>query len=632
MKKCTRLSAGKLLAVSLVLTLVFTLLSALLLRSWGAVSITDVKLQTVTGSQVAARIYKPDSATAQNPAPAVVFTHGLTVNKESYAQYGMELSRRGYVVVMPDMLNHGDSEVAGPEIFFAPYSVNEAYGAYAVLRYVKGLDYVDKSQIGVAGHSAGGQASNNMIRLDNEEETQSISAIYLVSSDPIYKDAEGNWANLYGTRDVGVYYTLYDHVYYRGTNAEGQTLGVQEYLSSQEAKSLFAFGQDPSAFEGDKVIPGHVYTAEIDGRTVTRRVNQAAQIHPKPQGDPNGMVALVDFFQDVFEAPNYILGQDNHFVLLTVFNLLGMLGVLMSLVFGLGCLTKLKFFRELAPGDNAALRPAPTTRKGRIGFWVLTVANCAFAFASISLIFAMGFGYCCFTFLPQQPSNIYAFWALLNGLFMLLTSFGSYWLYGRKEGASMEQWGLKISWKNLLKSILVAVAACCLVFVITQVANSLFKVDYHYYFWGFKNIPWENLTTFLCYLPFYLVFGMAVSIALNSAYHCKIAGEPEWVNDLFFAVMNMLPALVITFVGYWLYAKSGVKPLIFGSTYTYTYTINAIPVFPVAVILIRRLFKKCSNPYIPGIIVAILLCWLQVSCNFTIHANMYYGPMAALLP
>lgn len=169
-------------------------------------------------------------------------------------------------------------------------------------------------------------------------------------------------------------------------------------------------------------------------------------------------------------------------------------------------------------------------------------------------------------------------------------------------------------------------------FVITFVANRLFKVDYHYYLWGLKNIPWANLLTFFEYLPFYLVFGMAVSIALNSAYHCKIGKEPEWVNDLFFAVMNMLPSLIITFVGFYLYAKNGVKPLIFGSTYTYTYTLNAIPVFPVAVILIRRLFKKCNNPYIPGIIAAILLCWLQVSCSFTIHARVFYGPMAALLP
>lgn len=176
MKK-RRFSAKICLLFSLVFTLVFTALSAGLLRDWGKVSITDVQLETANGNKVAARVYKPDSATAENPAPAVVFTHGLTVNKESYAQYGMELSRRGYVVILPDMLNHGDSEIAGPETYFAPYTVSDAYGAYACVRYVKTLDYVDQAQIGVAGHSAGGQASNNIIRLDNAEETPVVSAI-----------------------------------------------------------------------------------------------------------------------------------------------------------------------------------------------------------------------------------------------------------------------------------------------------------------------------------------------------------------------------------------------------------------------------------------------------------------------
>lgn len=630
MKK-TRPSAFKCLLIALAFTLVFTLLSAGQLRSWGSVTISDITVETVTGAKVAVRIYKPDSATAETPAPTVIFTHGLTVNKESYAQYGMELSRRGFVVITPDMLNHGDSEVTTADVYLAPYSVSEAYGSYAVLRYAKTLDYVDKNQIGVAGHSAGGQASNNMVRLDNEEAEQAISAIYLVSSDPAYKDAEGNWANIYGNRDVGVYYTVYDHVYYTGTNEAGEKLSVQQYLSSQEAKSLFAFGQDPSAFEGEEVVPGHTYTMEIDGETVTRRVHKATQIHPKPQGDPNALVALVDFFQDVFTAPNYILGQDHHFELLTVFNLLGMLGVLLSCVFALGCITNLSFFKVLAAGSNAELRPAPSTARGKIGFWVLTAANCAFSFVAVFAIFAYGYGYCCFTFLPQQPTNIYAFWSLACGVFMLATSFGSYWLYGRKDGASMEQWGLKISMKNLGKSILAALAACAVVFAIAGVSNAFFKVDYHYYFWGFKNIPLENIGTFFCYLPFYLVFGLAVSIALNSAYHCRIGNEPEWVNDLFFAFMNFIPAFVITFVGFYLYASTGVKPVMFGSNYAYTYTINSLPVFPVAVLLIRRLFKKCNNPYIPGIIVGILLCWMQVSCNFTLAADMFYGKLAAIL-
>lgn len=631
MKQKKTISPQKGLALALIFTLIFTALSAGILRDWGRINILDVELQTVSGNTVVTRIYKPDTATEQTPAPTVIFTHGLTVNKESYAQYGLELARRGFVVIMPDMLNHGESDVTGAGVYLAPAAVNDAYGAYAAVRYAASLDYVDKTQIGVAGHSVGGQASNNCILLDNEEKEQMISAIYLVSSDPVFTDEEGNWTNIYGTRDVGVYYTLYDHVYYRGIGANGETLGVQQWLGSESAKSLFAFGQDPSAFEGDSVIPGHTYMAEIDGQQVFRRVNAAREIHPKPQGGSNALAAVCDFFQDCFEAPDYILGQNQHYAALTVCNLLGLLGVLVSCVCAVGCLTRLKFFEDLREDENAALRPAPDKR-GRLWFWILTVLNCVFAFCSISAIFALGFGYCCSGIWPQQPSNIYALWALLNGLFMLLTSFVSYKLYGRKNGATMSNWGLKISVRNLLKSILVALGGCCVVFIIVWIANDLFKVDYHYYLWGLKNIPFENIGVFFAYLPMFLLFGLAVSISVNSAYHCRIGKEPEWVNDLFFAVMNLLPSLVITFVGFYLYAKNGVKPMIFGSTYTYTYTINAIPVFPVAVILIRRLFKRCNNPYIPGIIAGILMCWLQVSCSFTLHALMYYGPAAAFLP
>lgn len=481
------------------------------------------------------------------------------------------------------------------------------------------------------GNRCGDICMHKCVRLDDAEGTGLISAIYLVSSDPVYTDEEGNWANIYGARDFGVYYTLYDHVYFSGVGPDGAKLPAQQWLGSESAKSLFAFGQDPSEFEGDAVVPGHTYVGEVDGQQVIRRVNAAEEIHPKPQGGSNALAAVCDFFQDVFEAPHYIVGQSQHFVMLTVSNLLGLLGVLMCCVFGVGCLTRLKFFESLRAGENAVLRPAPD-KKGKVWFWVLTVLNCVFAFCSISAIFFLGFGYCCSTVWAQQTSNIYALWALLNGIFMLITSFVSYALYGRKNGATMENWGLKISLKNLFKSILVALAACAGVFAIVWVANNLFRVDYHYYLWGLKNIPLENLGVFFVYLPMYLVFGLAVSIAVNSAYHCKIGKEPEWVNDLFFAAMNTIPALAITVIGYYLYAQSGLKPFVFGSTYTFTYTINAIPVFPVAVILIRRLFKKCNNPYIPGIIAGILLCWLQVSCSFTLHADMYYGPAAAFLP
>lgn len=629
--KKKRVTPQKAFAFSLLFTLFFTVLSGVILRDWGKISISTVDLSTMNGNKISARVFKPNSATPENPAPAVILTHGLTVNKESYSQYGLELARRGFVVILPDMLNHGDSEITGAETYFAPAEINEAYGSYAAVRYVGTLDYVDKSQIGVAGHSAGGQAANNCVKIDNQTDNPMISAIYLISSDPVYTDDTGTWANIYGSRDFGLYYTVYDHVYFRGMDSEGQTMGVQQWLSSDSAKSLFAFGQEPAAFEGDSVVSGHSYTAEIEGVKALRRVNSAEEIHAKPQGGSNALAAVCDFFQDCFEAPNYIVGQNQRFAALTISNLLGLLGVLLCCVFSVGCLTRIRFFTCLQEGEAAALRPSPN-KTGKKWFWVLTIANCAFAFCSISGIFKLGFGYCCSTVFAQQPSNIYALWALLNGIFMLITSFVSYALYARKNGDSMTSWGLKISLSGFLKSILVSLLACATVFVIVAAANNIFDVDYHYYLWGLKNIPLGNLGVFFAYLPAYLIFGIAVSIALNSAYHCKIAKEAEWVNDLFFAVMNMLPALVVTLVGYYLYIKNGVKPFVFGSTYTYTYTINAIPVFPVAVIMIRRLFKRCNNPYIPGIVVGILLCWLQVSCSFTFHANMYYGLAAAYLP
>ena len=140
-----------------------------------------------------------------------------------------------------------------------------------------------------------------------------------------------------------------------------------------------------------------------------------------------------------------------------------------------------------------------------------------------------------------------------------------------------------------------------------------------------REMPLNHLYLFFTYLPFFLVFGIAVSISINSAYYSKIGKEPTFINDLFFALMNLIPAFAITFIGYYLFAKTGFQANIFGSPFTFTYMINAIPVFPVAVLLLRRLAKYCNNPYIPGIIVGSLLCFMQVASVFTCHTFMFMG-------
>ena len=50
-----------------------------------------------------------ETATTENPAPAVVLTHGSWKSREVMSTYTMELSRRGYVVFAFDQYGHGES-------------------------------------------------------------------------------------------------------------------------------------------------------------------------------------------------------------------------------------------------------------------------------------------------------------------------------------------------------------------------------------------------------------------------------------------------------------------------------------------------------------------------------------------
>ncbi len=467
--------------LGLILALVMTCVSLIgaytVMTDFFSVKVTTTTTTTSSGDTVSLRVYKPDSATAEEKAPAIVFAHGLSTTKECYTQYAIELSRRGYVVVTPDMLNHGGSDITPFETFFMDPGA-DGYGVYAAVKYMAGLDYVDTDRIGIAGHSMGGNATNISIELDNMSEEPLIDSVFLASSNPTFRDREGNWTNVYGDRSVGVFYSAYDHVYFSSVDENGAPVSAQQFLNSSEAKSFVMFGADPAEFEGKKVLPGHTYTS---GDSI-RRIYEAKVIHPYAQGGDKAISAVADFFQDTLEAPNYIIGSAQIANAYQIFSILALFGALAIAVFTAAVLVQTKFFSGLAAEEGKALRPAPD-KMGKIWFWGLTILNCVFAFVSISLIFANGLGYFVIPQLPQQVSNIFALWALANGLFMLITSFVSYFLYGKKQGTTLRDWGVAISLKNLLKSILLALISIAGALAVVQALWRLFISRLMYFRW-----------------------------------------------------------------------------------------------------------------------------------------------------
>ncbi len=114
----------------------------------GHVSLREVRFAGDKGLTQAGLLYVPASATAAHPAPAVLVSHGYINTREMQSPFAIELARRGFVVLAMDMVGHGYSEGAVGQV--------RDLGGPAALTYLQSLPMVDKTNIGLEGHSMGG--------------------------------------------------------------------------------------------------------------------------------------------------------------------------------------------------------------------------------------------------------------------------------------------------------------------------------------------------------------------------------------------------------------------------------------------------------------------------------------------
>lgn len=122
-------------------------ITAWLIQTAGGIRIQDVRFTGTSGTPMSALLYIPANATAKTPAPGILAVHGYINSRETHSAFAIEFARRGYVVLALDQTGHGYS---GPPAF------GNGFGGPDGLKYLRGLDIVDKNNIGLEGHSMGG--------------------------------------------------------------------------------------------------------------------------------------------------------------------------------------------------------------------------------------------------------------------------------------------------------------------------------------------------------------------------------------------------------------------------------------------------------------------------------------------
>ncbi|HWR84467.1 MAG TPA: alpha/beta hydrolase, partial [Rhodoglobus sp.] len=308
------------LVLSLVLMLVSAIGASVVQTAAGAVTIKDLQWETASGRSMSALLFKPAGATADDPAPAVVVSHGWWNNREMQDANYVELARRGYVVLSIDMYGHGNSD---------PLPADElavgGTGMYDAVQLIADLPYVDADRIGVTGHSNGARAINFSMPLDNAADQPLIASVLLVDNDPITRDEDGAYTNVYGGRDVGVIQAQYDEFFFRSYDADGNVLTPpREYPGTDNAQSFLNFGTDPA--DGEQREAGEVYTESVDGQDAMRVIYSLPQTHPWSTISSGAVGHLVDFFEESLGAPNPMPAGSQVWQVKEGFTTLGLIG------------------------------------------------------------------------------------------------------------------------------------------------------------------------------------------------------------------------------------------------------------------------------------------------------------------
>jgi len=540
----------KLLAVCVSIVLLASALASQIQTSGGKVKVTSISLPTQNGQWVAADLFRPLSATSTSPAPVVIVVPGFQRSKETQANISLELARRGIVVIAIDPYAQGSSSSS----LSTRSATEEGYGMFAVVDYLANthnLNYIDKTRIGVTGHSAGGNAALQAASHFGTEATQTgtpskihaayISGYVLSLKKKILREVRSN---------LGLSYGLYDEGAFRNERKSADLRQAPEAL--RFVNSAQTNGPDLTSIEID-----HDY-GDIATRNL-RVVHNEPVLHPFQPYSLTATIHQLDYFTKVFALQNILPGQDQIWFYKELFSLCALLAAFVA-IFPLTrlLLQQIPYFHSLVH----AIPPAPPLPTGwaRLTFWTLLITGALIAcFSYIPLtelsqkLFVEASGRQQTWFFPQRMNNGVMLWAFTNGLVGLaLFSIGH-----RLQGQSFQfsSLGLDFSISEIIRSLLLALLVFFSFFGLLFVVYTLFHVDYRFLFLGVRVFQPALLLLMLVYAPFFFVFFFSNSLRANRA--LRFADTPPWRSLLLAGVANSLGLFLILLAQYATFARTG---------------------------------------------------------------------------
>lgn len=596
--------------------------------------VETVKTETIKGKVVSGILFKPKAASADNPLPAVVLTHGYLNNREMQLQNAIELARRGFVVLTVDREGHGNYENSG-----STSALIATNGLYDSVKYVYNLDYVDKDKIGISGHSMGGMTTSAVLAQDVQ--LGLVSAGLIQSYDDFYGAGEDVSVGFLKSQDDEFFYT---------TNENGGTLS-REWLTTTEAKKYIG----NASLEGD-VVNGGIYingvlTDIADGTAADsafRVIYEIDGIHPQVHYSVEGAEAVTNFFYTAFGVPNgfeYISEGNQTWWVKEMFSLIGLIAFFALIFPMVSLLLRVPFFRTLKGKqvatedgtlvwvDNALPEAKPL--KGiqkNLTYWLGAIGIALFSgFAINSVCTEYGDKWFPNTQLyPQDTTNWVAMWAVCVALFSVAVILFFWFVNGainkiryKEQGSSYTEnpfasARLQSGFGGLVKTFVLALTVVGLLLALLFLNWAIWKVDFRIWTFAVKVFDLGVLLpTIVRYSVFFGIF-FIVSAIFNENYRVK--NLPEWASILINVFFNIFGVLLVVAIQYGTFTTTGEMwqpEMALG----YIVLFPMIPILAIATVISRRMTAKTGNIWLGAFINTIL--FTLITCSNTAASFAY---------
>ncbi|WLC11061.1 alpha/beta hydrolase family protein [Bradyrhizobium elkanii] len=543
----------------------------------GGIRIEDVRFKGAKGNTMSALLYIPPNATPQIPAPGILAVHGYINSRETQDGFAIEFARRGYVVLALDQTGHGYSD---------PPSFANGFGGPDGLAYLRSLQFVDKENIGLEGHSMGGwTVLAAAAAMPNDYKSMVLEGSS--TGKPFAAEGTANWP-----RNTALVFAQYEEF-------PDLMWGVQLARDVTKSPKLWALFGTQGAVE-----PGKVYGDPANG--TARVLYTPAMTHPAEHISHEAIGYSLDWFAKTLKGGTSRPVDDQIWFRKEIGTLIALIGFI-ALVIGTfdGLLEARMFSRLRLPAVADGTMPPHQAASGRR--WTTAFILSAFIPAlTYYPAFALGGTFVTpSAFLPQGITNQILVWAIINGLITL---------------ALMRFAPKRTSRTGLVgQSVVIALASVAVGYAALWLADLAFKIDFRFWIVALKLMSAKQFLIFLIYLiPFTAFFVVALHVLHRNFSTMDAPRGALYLTNILALTFGFIVLLVLQYGTLWLTGKlfnpvpdPGFVPL---STIV---AIQFVPLLAIVAVIATFTWRRTGSSLPGALIAGLFVTWYIVAGTAT---------------